>query len=255
MTMKLLILKKAKKFNKNKLIMKIKSIISKHKNKLIELQILKFKIYKNNIEKKKIEHNKIKLYFKKIAHIIYEYHINNKVILFVNFPSELENNINSLKKNIKHIFISKENLVNGFLTNKSVDIYSKLIQSSKESKFSNKKKFFDLIVIFNPNDDYVLNESYKLHIPTIFITNELLNNVTILSKQSYKIIGCLKFIEEQINNNFLFSILQAIFKQAVIRKKIKQHQNRNNKFSLKKKKIFKKYKHKNYIYKKNNTQH
>ena len=87
--------------------MKIKFISNKNKNKLIELQVLKSKIYKTNVEIKKIEYSRIKLYLKKVAHIIYEYHINNKTILFINFPSKLENKIIALKKEIKHNFSLK----------------------------------------------------------------------------------------------------------------------------------------------------
>jgi hypothetical protein len=219
--------------------MKIKPRILGHKNKLIELQILKSKIYKIPINKKKIENSKIKLYFKKIAHIIYEYHISNKTILFVNFPSKLENNIISLRKTTKHIFISKENWVNGFLTNKSVNMYSKLIPNYNKKNFV----FFDLIVIFNPTNNHIFNESYNSYIPTILITDELFNRQLPLLKQSYKILGYLKFIEEQINNNFFFSLLQSILKQATIKKKTQQYRNANHKLILKRKKRnFKKYK-------------
>lgn len=226
--------------------MKIKSNIYKHKNKLIELQILKSKIYKIS-KKKKIENNKIKIYLKKFAQIIYEYHINNKTILFVNFPSKFENNLILLNKNIKHIFISKDNWINGFLTNKSTNIYSRLIKNFNESKISNKIFFFDLIVIFNPTNNHIFNESYNSYTPTIVISDELINNKIPLLKQSYKILGYFKFIEEQINNNFFFSILQAIFKQAILKKKTQQYRNTNYKFKLAKKKS-RQYKTANYTY-------
>jgi len=219
--------------------MKIKPIISKHKNKLIELQILKSKIYKIAIEKKKIENSKIKLYFKKVAHIIYEYHINNKTILFVNFPPKLKNNIIELKKNIKHIFISKENWINGLITNKSVNIYSNFKQSSTYSN----NNFFDLLVIFNPTNNNILNESYNSYTPTILITDELFNNKKSLFKQSYKVLGYLKFIEEQINNNFFFSILLAIFKQTIT-KKTQKYKITSNKLIKKKFFSYKKFIHK-----------
>ena len=195
--------------------MKIKSITNKHKNKLIELQILKSKVYKTTI-KKKFENNAIKLYLKKIANIIYEYHINNKTILFINFPSKLEKNMLSLKKNIKHIFLSKENWINGFLMNKSVNKNS----NKSKLKISSSKNFFDLIVIFNPTNIDLFSKNYNSNIPTILITDELFNQNSQLFKQSYKILGYFKFIEEQINNNFFFSILQSIFKQSTIKKKL-----------------------------------
>lgn len=235
--------------------MKIK-LLTKHKNKLIELQILKSKLYKTSIEKKKIENSKIKLYFKKIAHIIYEYHINNKTILFVNFPSNLEKNMMSIKKNIKHIFLSKENWINGFLTNKAVNINSKLIKNynTSNSKITRKNSFFDLLVIFNPTNNKVLNENSNLFIPTILITDELFNHNLQIYKQSYKILGYFKFIEEQINNNFFFSMIQAILKQTIIKKKIQQNTTNIKQLLLKRKRNLKKYLYKTsrYNYKKTN---
>lgn len=215
--------------------MKIKSITNKHKNKLIELQILKSKVYKTTI-KKKFENNAIKLYLKKIANIIYEYHINNKTILFINFPSKLEKNMLSLKKNIKHIFLSKENWINGFLMNKSVNKNS----NKSKLKISSSKNFFDLIVIFNPTNIDLFSKNYNSNIPTILITDELFNQNSQLFKQSYKILGYFKFIEEQINNNFFFSILQSIFKQSTIKKKTQQYKSINNRLSIKKRN-FKRY--------------
>lgn len=241
MLMKLYTLKKEKKYKK--LIMKIKSIIHhKQKNKLIELQILKSKMYKIYLEKKKIETNKINLQFKKIAHIIYEYHINNKTILFINFPPKFEKNLLLFKKSIKHIFLSKENWINGFLNNKFVDINFNKVKSNIKKK----NNFFDLIVIFNPKDN-IMSEKYNSSIPTIIVTDEVFkHNNSPLFKQSYKILGYFKFLEEQINNNFFFSIIQSIIKK----KRIQNHTiNANFKLAIKKKK-FKKYMYKNARYKK-----
>ena len=200
--------------------MKIKKITPKYKNKLVELQLLKTKMYKTFLSKKKIENNKIKLYLKKIAHIIYEYHINNKTILFINFPTKLVNNISYLKNKIKHLFISKTNWVNGFITNKTVNITHQLLKNIQKSKSSNKNFSFDLIVIFNPTNNQILTEGYTSNIPTIVITEEIFNPKTPILKQSYKILGHFKFVEEKINNNFFFSILHAILKQTVIKKKL-----------------------------------
>lgn len=219
--------------------MKIKSIVSKNKNKLVELQILKSKIYKT-LTKKKIENNKIKLYLKKVLHIIYEYHINNKTILFANFPLKLEKNLTEFKKNIKHIFISEKNWTSGLLTNKSVNMCHQLIQNSNNSKITltNKKKVFDLLVIFNPTTNQIFSESYNLYIPTVLITESLFNTRVFLLKQSYKILGNFKFVEEQINNNFFLSMLKAIFKHSTVKKKTQIYRSINKKLLKKKKKLF-----------------
>lgn len=204
--------------------MKIKKVKPILKNKLIELQILKSRIYKKNIYsrlERKIDINKIQLYIKKIVHIIYEFHITNKRILFINFPKKIEKKINKNLKVNQHMFIGNENLLNGIISNRKID----LPQSNKLQKFiknnsKNKipiKKLIDLIVIFNPLSSF--NSDKKLYlsqIPTITI-NE---NSTYKSnlKQNYKLVGHFRFIEKQINNNIFFSILKAIFKNTNFKK-------------------------------------
>lgn len=193
--------------------MKIKNINLEYKTKLIKLQILKSKIYKTTeTTTKKIEISKIKLYLKKISHIIYEYHINNKTILFINFTPNLIDKLDKLKKNTKHKFLNKENLTNGFITNESK------INNIQKLKFKN---IFDLIVINNSTNNNILIESSTLYIPTITITKDLMPNKLFLLKQSYPIIGNFEFTEEQTNNNFFSSLFYAIFKKAIIKKQKK----------------------------------
>src|SRR5210317_2111484 len=100
--------------------MKIKQVKPKYKNKLIKLQILKSQIYRKDIYLKfnqKIDKNKIQLYIKKIIHIIYEFHVNNKRILFLNFPKQIEKKITKNLTENQHIFVANENLLNGIIIN------------------------------------------------------------------------------------------------------------------------------------------
>lgn len=200
--------------------MKIITNNLKYKTKLIELQILKSKIYKTFTEKK-MEISKVKLYLTKVSHIINEYHIKNKKILFINFPSSL----NLINKNNKHIFMSKENWVNNFLSNKSVDSYYQnelpKLSSSKQKPFDIKKSF-DLIVLFDPTNNNLLYEKYNSDVPIIIITDEIFITKASLKNYSYKVFGYFKFIEEQVNNNLFFSILRSILNQPVIIKHYKQ---------------------------------
>lgn len=200
----------------------------KYKNKLLELQILKSKIYKND-KKKTIKNNQIKLSLKKVSSIIYEYHKNNKIILFTDFPLKIEKKLSLLNKNSKHIFISKETSSNGILTNTTLQFYD------------NKKKV-DLIILFNKVNENFVNEISKSMIPTIIITDTLLNKKNVLLNQSYKILVHLNFIEEQVNNNIFFSILHSILKQKTLKK---------NKIEKYKKKFqYKKFQYKKYPNKK-----
>ena len=199
--------------------MKIKKIKPKYKNKLTELQILKSRIYRKNTDlkfKKKININKIQLHIKKIINVIYEFHINNKKILFLNFPKKIEKKITKNLKNKQHIFIENENFLNGIVSNQKINLQqSNVLQKFIKNNLKVKipiKKLVDLIVIFNPLSP--LNSDKKLYlsqIPTITI-NENLNNSFNL-KKNYKLIGHFKFIEKQINNNIFFSILRAILKE------------------------------------------
>ena len=81
--------------------MKVKSI--KTNNRLILFQIVKSKIYK-----KEVKYHNTKLYLKKIAKIIYEYHINNKSILFLNFPNIIQKEVNLLINKTKHYCFTNE---------------------------------------------------------------------------------------------------------------------------------------------------
>lgn len=203
--------------------MKVKLVKSKYKNKLIELQILKSQIFRKDIYSKlnkKINTSKIRLYIKKIIHIIYEFHIHNKRIVFLNFPKQIEKKITkNLTKN-QHIFVSNENLLNGIISNQKINFtqQNKLQKFLKHnSKFKIPvKKLVDLIIIFNSISS--LNSDKKLYLsqtPTITINENFNSNLNL--KQNYKLIGNFKFIEKQINNNIFFSILIAILKNTNIK--------------------------------------
>ena len=204
--------------------MKIKKVKSIKKNKLTKLQILKSKIYRKNTDSKfknNIDPNKIQLYLKKIVHIIYEFHITNKRILFLNFPKKIEKKLTkNLKKN-QHVFIGNENFLNGIISNQKINLQQsnklqKFIKNSSKIKIS-AKKLIDLIVIYNPLSS--LNSDKNLYIsqiPTITINENFNNNLNL--KQNYKLIGNFKFIEKQINNNLFFSILKSILKNTSFKK-------------------------------------
>lgn len=202
--------------------MKIKKIETNNKNKLIELQIIKSKLYKNVLGStaQTIKISKTKLYIKKIAHIIYEYHINNKKILFINFPIPLQQKIyHTIKKTRQHIFINTEK-----------DLITKKYQ-----------KYIDLIIQFNPNKDNSILSKNLANIPIITINNNL-GNSDLTVRYNYKLLGTLKFIEKQINNNFLFSILHSIFKQLTLKRKQTDYKKRL-KAKLKRTNYHKKQKH------------
>jgi len=172
--------------------MKVKNI--KTNNRLILFQIVKSKIYK-----KEVKYYNTKLYFKKIAKIIYEYHINNKSILFLNFPEIIRKEINLLINETKHHCFTNEEWYNGILTNqKSVWLKNKV----------------DLILIYNQNLKCYLNQIKEinlLRVPVILINNNL--NQRIL-ECDYKVPGNFNFFEKMPVNNLFLGILKASMKRA-----------------------------------------
>lgn len=206
--------------------MKIKKTTLKNKAKLVNLQILKFKLYKKgftNQFKKTIQNEKIKLYLKKVIKIIYEYYVSRKKILFLNFPK----------------LITKKIKLSTYKTNNSSIFFL-------DSTFSNKHftNNFDLIVLFEQNNKKLINfkKNYFYKVPIIVINDNL--------NYEYKVLGNLKFLEKQIIDNFLFSILKSLFKKSKLKQKIN-----NLKFKLvrKKRKKFKKFNVLKHVFKKKTT--
>lgn len=190
--------------------------ITKYQSKLVKLKLIKTKIYKKN------EHNFIKTEeivsrLKKALYIIYKYHINNKKILFIGTPLNLDEKLKNLIKNTKHTYIPESVWMNGVLTNQqSCFKYLLKNQQSINRKISTilfkTKKKSDLIVILdsstNPN---ALNEGYLTRTPVISIGSNL---DSLDTKSSYKVPGNFKFINKKIRNNFFYSMLSATLKKA-----------------------------------------
>lgn len=176
--------------------MKIKNI--KIKNRLVLFQILKSKIYK-----KEVKYYNVKLYLKKISKIIYEYHVNNKSILFLNFPNIIQKEINLLIDKTKHHCFTNEHWYNGILTNqKSIWAKNKI----------------DLILVFNQNLKYYLNQIKEINsfrVPVILINNDLKQSTL---ECDYKVPGNFNFFEKTPVNNLFLGILKSTMKRAVVKK-------------------------------------
>ena len=128
--------------------MKIKQITN-IKYKLIKLKLIKSQFYKPKT-KKINKYNKIleqiQIGFKKNLQIIYEYHINNKQILFIGFPIIFNK---SLFKKTQHLFISNSVWINGILSNKmSIFRYLNLKRlkqtKNKNFRFNNLSNLLEL---------------------------------------------------------------------------------------------------------------
>nr|YP_010516702.1 ribosomal protein S2 [Haslea provincialis]UXN44245.1 ribosomal protein S2 [Haslea provincialis] len=216
--------------------MKIKKV---SKNKLIQLNILKSQLHKKfRLSSAKSNVKQTEFYLKKAAQIIYRYHVVNKRILFLGFPS----NFQPLLKKTKHILIPESSWLNGIITNQILQFNYTLTKQQKRLPFKivklllQLKKRIDLIVVFNLNKNTnAIREGYSSRIPIIGgVTNLEINE----DKVTYKMLSELKYVEDKVfSSNFLFSMVKMVLKKAILMtsKKLQlKHMNHiKNKFKKK----------------------
>lgn len=196
--------------------MKIENI-TKYKNKLLRLQLIKTKIYKKKDQLTRTRMEDIEYRLKKALHVIYKYHTQNKRILFIGIPVQKGKDTQNLLKNTKHTFIPESIWINGIITNKN-SCFKYLLNNPKATAAKGSKLLFklrnrsDLIVLFNSTQDTTaLNEGYISRIPIISLNCDLDISET---KLTYKVPGNFKFTKKKVRDNFFFSILKATFRKA-----------------------------------------
>jgi ribosomal protein S2 len=199
----------------------------KIKNKLIKLKLIETKIY-NNKHNTSLKISDITIRLKKALNIIYQYHIQNKKILFVGTSNEFNKNFKKILKNTKHILLPKSIWMNGILTNtnssyKYLFKNQNVINNKFHKTITQLNKKINLIVIL---DSYyknnILNEGYLANIPIIFLGNDL--NTTNNFKSVYNVPGNFNFLKKKIRVHFLYIILISLLK------KINNIKNNFNKF-------------------------
>jgi len=210
--------------------MKINKIKS-YNYKLLKLKLIKTKIYKKK-HNGFIKIEDIISRLKKSLHIIYKYHINNKKILFIGTPINIDTRFKKLLQTTRHILIPEFLWMNGIITNqfscfKYLSKNQNLINNKISEILFKLKNKSDLIVILNNNP--ALDEGYLARIPIISINCDLDISDR---KSSYKIPGNFQFRKKKIRDTFFYSILIAIFKKA--NKNLKRQTNKN-KNAIKKK--------------------
>lgn len=209
--------------------MKIEKKILK-KNKLLKLNLLKTQLYKK-INNHFINLNDIIFRFKQALQIIYKYHINNKKILFVGFPTKLENKFQIILENTNHILIPNSFWINGLVTNPKKCLNYLFTNNKIINKKMSKILFLlntkvDLIVILNSNAaQNILNESYHSKVPLIYLNNYL--NI-FDSRPTYKIPGNFKFSIKNPRNNFFYYIIYSLLKKARQNKSINKFKISSN---------------------------
>lgn len=231
--------------------MKIKNI-QNYSYKLLKLKLIKSKILKKYHFEKNLIIESIESRLKKALQIIYLYHINNKKILFVGNPLNINKEIIKILKNTNHIFIPKSAWIAGIITNTKSSFKFLFKKNNNLTKISQQvlklKKKSNLVVIMNNKlDNIALEESYSSNIPVISLNSDLNPFDT---KSSYKIPGDFIFSKNKLKNNFFYSILLATLKKSnFVKKKFKLTHKLFTMSVLKKSRYNRKYKKKYIKYK------
>lgn len=201
--------------------MKIKKV-NLSKSKLFNIKLIKSKMYKKHHLLKTITLENIKSRLKKALYIIYFYHINNKKILFVGNPLNINKELKKLLKKTKHSFISQDTWIPGVITNQNVSFKSFFRKQENNKELSKillqLKKKSDLIVIIDEETDKIaLKESFFSRIPSISLNSNL--SIGDL-KSTYKIPGNFIFPKKNLSNNFFYSCLISTLNKSnkIIRK-------------------------------------
>lgn len=213
--------------------MKIKNI-KKYNNKLLKLQLLKLYYKKKSYHfKSNTNIRQVELYLNKISNIIYNYHVNNKKILFIGLPE----NFKKIIHKTNHILVPEYKWLNGMLNNNS-SINRQKNTPNKILKLSLKlKKKLDLIVAHNLNNkSTAIKEGYITRMPVITLTTKL---TMFDNKSTYESPGNFNFDNDKItNNNLFFSIIKIALKRAI--KKVKKQKLFNKNKQQNKRKYFNK---------------
>lgn len=185
-------------------------------NKLLKINIIKTQLYKKIINHF-VTLNDIIFRFKQALQIIYKYHINNKKILFVGFPNDIENKFQIILKDTNHILIPNSFWMNGIITNPKKCL-NYLFNNHKLVNTKISKILFllntkvDLVVILDSiAAKNILNESYVAKIPVVYL-NEDLNIFD--SQPTYKIPGNFKYSIKNPRNNFFYGTIYSLLKKA-----------------------------------------
>ena len=189
-------------------------IINPLNYKLIKLEIIKSKVVTNYLNKFQFESNltQFEIYLKKALLIIFNYHVNNKKILFIGISKDILNK--SLKNKTNHIFLPKSYWIKGLLTNK-LTVFKSIktsLNQTDQNKLDKLKNYFllkhkpNLIVVFNVESSKpILLETVKLKIPVIIFNPDLLTSSSTL----YQIKGDYTYMIKK-KQNFLVLLIESI---------------------------------------------
>jgi len=214
--------------------------------KISKTKIQKYKLFKYNLLKLQIYFDKhiisddflqqVKISFKQILKLIFEYHICGFKILFVGFPIRFKKWQTKLISFTNHSFISKNSWISGIFRNRlSTMKYLKLSQSQKFSNNINylltiKTKPHLVVILDGSVEDNVIQEFYKGGIPIISFNYKKLN----INKVSYNTLIKFNSMRKNLNSMYFFLIYSLLKKQTISQKNKKTKKKIKKKSSRKK---------------------
>ena len=198
--------------------MKIKKLKKSKRYPNLELQIIKLYSKKKTFKPT----NEIRLaetLLRKIANIMYLYHVTGKTILFIGFPISFNKNLKTTKHVIIPEFLWQNNMFNTTINLSNNSKNTKLPKNILKLKTKLKKKV-DLIVINNVDKNKIaFKESYLNKIPSITLTGK--HQIT-ENKYSYNSMSSYNFFtEKEKNKNFFFLFVKTVLLRAKKFKKCK----------------------------------
>jgi hypothetical protein len=153
---------------------------------------------------------------KKLYDLIYQYHIRNKKIMFLNVPLLVIKNLKKLSKKTPHTFVPLNIWINGFISNKSTSLYSNFKKHKKQKNikfFLNLKIKSDLIVNFNINSKSlnIIKECQITKTPIISFKSNFYSTSHFSNYPTYFLSD--NFFKINNNKNFIYTILKSILKK------------------------------------------
>lgn len=203
--------------------MKIKKFKSKQ---ILKLHLLNSRSYEHIIKKSQsgsfIDFSLTQIIsdFKKVLHVIYQFHCANKKVLFIGIPKKLELKINKLTPHvaIPDYIDLKGILSNSFKQQALSKVSPSFLRFDDKSLLSKQLSKPDLIVIFSgKKKQTIINASHAAKIPLIIFNGESVSTELIV-KSSYKV-HSIAFNSASVSDKSLFFLgLNFLFKKYLRKK-------------------------------------
>lgn len=221
---------------------------------LKKFKLLNFKIANSSLIIKSLENSTLNIItvvsqIKKALKIIHRYHISKKQIIFIGNPLYINNQLTTMLKKSKHLFVPKSAWVAGHIANRFTrSIIPHKDNITKIFSIRKLKKKSSLVVIIDPvKDNIALKEHNCAKIPVIALNSkaDMLNEMS-----TFKVTAKLTPLKSDLNLFVFYSLLMSVLKITQI-KKYRRYAKQIKKYRHNLKGIIKKkYRQQNFKFKK-----